>query len=92
MAALEEVLRETLAGGRVNGVTVWPTTEGRWQANVRWKDTLGWTVEVDIDPVKALMAALRSTTRFTNPPAPRGTDKDARRAVEAVKNDFDDLI
>lgn len=44
--------RDSLAG-----LTLYRTDKG-WQANARFKDRGGWTVETDADPVTALLNAL----------------------------------
>jgi len=85
---LPRVLRQALAGGKVSGVTMWPS-RGKWQANVRWASTLGWTVEHDEDPAVALAKALQSTTRFENIPAP---GEFPAKKPTAVEDDFDGLI
>lgn len=82
--ALETEIRKALGSGDINGLTVWPS-EGGWQANVRWKTSLGWTVETRKDPVEALLAALVSRTRYE----PKPSDRAAQAVVE---NNFDDLI
>ncbi len=63
MSDLETELRKATAGGKLKGFTLFPSDKG-WQGNVRWNSSLGWTVEIDADPVQALLRALRSTTRY----------------------------
>ena len=82
--ALEDDIRKAISSGRVNAITLWPTGDHRWQGNVRWKDSLGWTVAIDADAPKALALAMASTERFTNPPSPRPVihDRSAKQVVE----------
>lgn len=63
MSALEQAIREAAQTGRLSGLTLWPS-QGGWQANARWQGSTGWTVEIHADPVVAVTAALKSTTRF----------------------------
>ena len=63
MSELETELRKAADGNNLNGVTIFASPKG-WQASVRWKSNLGWTVEHDADPVQALVRALRSSTRY----------------------------
>lgn len=63
MSELEDAIRAATKVGRLNGMTLWPGPNG-WQGNVRWNGNTGWTVEIDADPVKALVRALQSTTRY----------------------------
>ncbi len=96
-ATLDDELRKAIASGRVNAVTLWPTDDHRWQGNVRWKDSQGWSVHIDADAPTALLHALGSKERFTNPPHPRShtvADKSAKLVVEGSSGEdaFDGLI
>lgn len=59
---LASALRGALKNG-VNGVTIWPTQERTWQANVRVGS--GWLVEIHRDPSVALAGALTRAGRMT---------------------------
>jgi hypothetical protein len=52
---LEQALREAAKRG-LSGLTLWPTSDGRWQANAKRGN--GWLVEHAADPVDALRLAL----------------------------------
>lgn len=63
MPSLEEALREATEHGHLSGLTLW-TTEGRYQANARWKGSEGWTVIIGADPVAALVGALTGAANY----------------------------
>jgi hypothetical protein len=77
VSELETELRKAIAGGQLQGMTLFHSPQG-WQGSVRWKTSLGWTVEIDADPTVALVRALRSTTRYD--PKPAAVEKPAPAA------------
>lgn len=58
MGELEDAIREAAKNGRLNGLTLWKK-EGGWQGNARWSGNEGWSCQVAVDPVDALLRALR---------------------------------
>lgn len=62
MSELEDLLRAKAKSGGLHGVTLWPSPRG-WQGNVRYNSD-GWRVEHNVDPVEALLAALRSDQNY----------------------------
>lgn len=53
---IPEAIKEAAASG-LRGLTLWPTQDGQWQANVTYDGT-GWRCETHADPVTALERAL----------------------------------
>ena len=68
---LETLLRKAEADKRLGGLTLWRTSAGRWQGNVRHPDNDGWCCMVADDPVDALRAALtgKQIVAAVHPPA-----------------------
>ena len=58
MSDLETLIQEAARDGRFRGLTLWPTQDGRFQANIA--DGPGWRVEIDADPVAALRRVLNA--------------------------------
>lgn len=56
MSTLEQAITEAARQGRLDGLTLWPTTDGRYQGN--HKIGSGWQVHIADDPVTALLGAL----------------------------------
>ena len=57
MSDLDQAIREAAIQGRLDGLTLWPLSDGRWQGN--FKTGEGWRVHVAEDPAAALLGALR---------------------------------
>lgn len=70
MSDIAEMLVAAAATGK-KGVTIWPTADGRFQANVKHKDD-SWTVEFADAPDSALAKALDTALRL-----PRAGEKAA---------------
>lgn len=77
---LDTLIQETARNGRFAGLTLWPTPEGLFQANV--SEGQGWRVEIDADPAAALLRALGrrdmpspsvSDLKTDNDPTPNGS-------------------
>lgn len=67
MKTLETALADALDRG-VCGLTIFATSDGRWQASST-TDRVGWSIFVDADPVVALQAALAG--KLERAPAPQ---------------------
>jgi len=63
---LDDTLREAASRG-LTGLTLWPTQDGRWQANARRAGSTGWRVEFAADPADALRLVLSEKTTDTTP-------------------------
>lgn len=57
MSTLEALIAEAAAQGRFDGLTLWRSSEGRWQAAMCASRTT-CTVAYDTDPVAALAKVL----------------------------------
>lgn len=66
MTPLDDMIREAASRG-LSGLTLWKTSDGRYQANAKHGD--GWRVEHSIDPADALRLVL-STFATDKPPQP----------------------
>lgn len=66
MKTLEEAIADAVSRG-VCGLTLYPTTDRRWQASST-TDRVGWSIFVDADPVAALQAALAGKLERTTAP------------------------
>lgn len=53
---IDQQLAEAAAGG-LQGFTLYPTPDGRWQASTT-RDKLGWQITIDDDPATAVRVAL----------------------------------
>ena len=53
---LEALILKAIAEGRLDGLTLWPTSKG-FQSNLKSKGG-GWACHIDQDPIVALRAAL----------------------------------
>jgi len=71
MKTLEQAIADAVSRG-VCGLTLYPASNGRWQASSR-TDRVGWSTFTEADPVAALQAALAGKLeRATpSPPAPQ---------------------
>lgn len=67
MRTIEEAISDAVSRG-VCGLTIYPTSDGRWQASST-TDRVGWRVFVDADPVVAFRAALAG--KLERAPAPQ---------------------
>ena len=65
MTALDDAILEAAAGG-LQGFTLFPTQDGRWQASTT-RDKIGWSVHIAADPVSALLAALGASAVSKKP-------------------------
>lgn len=57
MSTLEALIAEAAAQGRFDGLTLWRSSEGRWQASACVSRTT-CSVALDADPVAALVKVL----------------------------------
>lgn len=71
--SVEAALKQAVTVDRITGLTLWRTSEGRWQAGIRRKDGVSWNVVTDDDPTVAVLAAL-SGKQAEPPPAPVSED------------------
>lgn len=75
-------LRELMATGQCDGLTIWKSQSGGFQASLRSAKSQGWVMEVDADPVAALALVLK----FDVPRTP------VKKTEPSKKSKYDDLI
>lgn len=67
----DQQLAEAVAGG-LQGFTLYPTPDGRWQASTT-RDKIGWQVFIADDPIDAVRLALSGlSTKKTDNAIPEG--------------------
>lgn len=51
-------LDELIDSAPITGLTIWRLSDGRYQVNVRWVDSEGWSIRYAESPAAGLKAAL----------------------------------
>lgn len=53
----DDLINGAARAGRLGGLTLYPTQDGRWQASLS-ADRVSWTIAIDEDPATALRRVL----------------------------------